>query len=331
MEGNKSKNDRYKIIVSGGDFPKQLLKKNYNNIKLEKADLSLILESKNNEFFIYKEGELENILSDEEKTKELLSNLKIGINNEDFFKIFSPREKFYEILKTVGPGKIKTSQPNIEDFKGVLRDLNDYKFIIISTISSKLSGTYQTALKSLEEISERERNKIFVLDSKVVSEMVGLFAYEHLNKIVSEKENLEIIKDKEYEYDKDIFMRGLIFDVRYIDAGGRGGALKKIINYMKIIPLITLENGEVKLLGMNRGEKKSLNSFEDVLKEELDKKPNFYNNALMIYTSKNTKEKLSGIKEVLEKNNIEVDYVCSDFVLGTHFGAESIGFFLYKK
>jgi hypothetical protein len=27
MEGNKSKNDRYKIIVSGGDFPKQLLKK----------------------------------------------------------------------------------------------------------------------------------------------------------------------------------------------------------------------------------------------------------------------------------------------------------------
>jgi DegV family protein with EDD domain len=319
---------RYKIIVSGGEFLEEIREEDVI-IEVENVNLKVIFKSKiNNKTISYSESELENILSNSFATEEFLSELGLNINNQEF-NDFSQREKFYEVLKSLGPGKIKTSQPNYSDFKKSLEKIENYDAIVISTISSGLSGTYNVALQSVNEFSESNRNKVFVIDSKSVSKIVGLCAYNHLKKII----NGELI-EKDYECSKEIFMRGLIFDLRYIDVGGRGEVLKHIkslMNTFKIIPLITLEEGKVKLVSVINGEKKSVLTFNSEITKELNERDGFYTNAVLLYTSKNTKERLSDVNKILKDKNIDVEYLCSDFVLGTHFGAESLGVLLYKK
>ncbi|MGC8928932.1 MAG: DegV family protein [Candidatus Woesearchaeota archaeon] len=325
----KENHKRYKIILSGGEFPEEILSREDNNIDVENVNLKLILESiSKNKTVSFCERELEEILNSQGETDKLLSDLGININNSNFNN-FSPREKFYEILKSLGPGKVKTSQPNISDFTKSLEGISNYDAVVISTISSKLSSTYSTALLSLNKLPESERKNVFVLDSKSVSKIVGLCAYNHLERIINNEAREEF-----NDYYKEVFMRGLIFDLRYIDIGGRGDVLKPITNLMntfKIIPLITLQEGKVNLLKIIKGEKKSLIAFKEEVVKELGERKEFYNRAILLYTGKNTRDKLKDVEEILSEKGIYAEYLCSDFVLGTHFGAESFGIFLYKR
>ncbi|MEM2121215.1 MAG: DegV family protein [Candidatus Woesearchaeota archaeon] len=316
-----------KIILSGGDFLEDFLSVKDFDLKVEKVDLKLTIESPLNKNTISaSETELEKILNDDYKTEKLISEL--GINPKSDFYELSSRERFYEILRILGPGSIRTSQPNEFDFKKSLEDIENHDLIVISTISSKLSGTYQSALMAVNQLPENDKNKIYVVDSKSVSKMVGYSALRGLEDIL--KNNFK----NDYDYSSEVFMRGLIFDLRYIDVGGRGEVLKhivKLISTFKIVPLITLENGNIKLLNVLRGEKKPIIAFSENLFEELNKNKEQYDNAVLIYTSKNTKERLGEVEELLNKNKIKSEYVCSDFVLGTHFGTESVGYFVYKR
>lgn len=164
-------------------------------------------------------------------------------------------EHFYELL-VEGDELPKTGQVNPYAFaQAIERAQQDGFEPLIITLSSKLSGTYQSACMATSEASCPVR----VVDSGqvTVSERIlveyalglagdGLGAGEIAARVESVRERVVVI--------------GLLDTLEYLRRGGRISAAAGAFGEMlSIKPVITIENGEVKMLGRARGSKNGRN------------------------------------------------------------------------
>ena len=164
-------------------------------------------------------------------------------------------EHFYELL-VEGDELPKTGQVNPYAFaQAIERAQQDGFEPLTITLSSKLSGTYQSACMAASEASCPVR----VVDSGqvTVSERIlveyalslageGLGAGEIATHVESVRERVVVI--------------GLLDTLEYLRRGGRISAAAGAFGEMlSIKPVITIENGEVKMLGRARGSKNGRN------------------------------------------------------------------------
>ncbi len=140
-----------------------------------------------------------------------------------------------------------------EAFKNIVSD--GQKAVVI-TMSSKLSGTYQSAVLAAAEFE----NEIFVVDSMsvAVGEQVlvryayelaqsGLDAEEIVSTLENARENLKVI--------------ALLDTLEYLKKGGRISKSVALVGGMlSIKPIVTVKDGEVAMLGTARGSRNG-NSF----------------------------------------------------------------------
>lgn len=88
------------------------------------------------------------------------------------------REQFYE--KLINARQIpRTSQPSPRAFYDLIKDAleKDLEAVVI-TLSSGLSGTYESALMAKAEFPKKEQEKIHIVDSLSASTGQGLLVYE---------------------------------------------------------------------------------------------------------------------------------------------------------
>jgi len=148
-----------------------------------------------------------------------------------------------------------TSQPTPEDFKTAYREaLNEADRVLSIHISSKLSGTVQSARMAAEEFGDR----VVVFDSLQASAGIGglvLFAHELIQKGL---ELPEILKKLEAARDSSL-LRFTVASLEFLKKNGRiGGAQALLGTLLKIKPILTLVEGRVEPAGKARGEKKAL-------------------------------------------------------------------------
>lgn len=162
---------------------------------------------------------------------------------------------FYELL-VEGDELPKTGQVNPYAFaQAIERAEHDGFEPLIITLSAKLSGTYQSACMAASEASSPVR----VVDSGhvTVSERIlveyalglakkGLGVEEIVTRVEAARERVMVI--------------GLLDTLEYLRRGGRISAAAGAFGEMlSIKPVITIENGEVKMLGRARGSKNGRN------------------------------------------------------------------------
>ena len=150
----------------------------------------------------------------------------------------------------------KTGQVNPYAFaQAIERAEHDGFEPLIITLSAKLSGTYQSACMAASEASSPVR----VVDSGhvTVSERIlveyalglakkGLGVEEIVTRVEAARERVVVI--------------GLLDTLEYLRRGGRISAAAGAFGEMlSIKPVITIENGEVKMLGRARGSKNGRN------------------------------------------------------------------------
>lgn len=147
-----------------------------------------------------------------------------------------------------------------------------YTHLIIVTISSNLSGTYNAVKNTLEEY--KDDFVIELIDSKQIS-MSMAFSVIEAAKIVKEENNFE----KAIERAKYILERSRGFftveDLKYLKKGGRIGSFEGTIGtLLDIKPIIGVdENGYYYPAAKVRGRKKSLNTITNIAYELIkDKK-----------------------------------------------------------
>jgi DegV family protein with EDD domain len=165
-------------------------------------------------------------------------------------------EEFYRRLvsESVFPS---TTQPTPHDFEQVYNNLaKETDEILVITISSKMSGTYQSARQAKELLKGKCR--IEVIDSLSVAMGFGLIVIDCVN-AVKAGANLDEVAALAR---KDISKSHLIayFDtLKYLARGGRIGKAAGLLGSMlSVKPILTVREGEMAPL-------KRVRSFNDAL------------------------------------------------------------------
>ena len=163
-------------------------------------------------------------------------------------------EQFYEKLVEcdVLP---TTSQASPAAFIRVLSEtLAPGDSALILTLSSELSGTYQSAVIAAGEFEE-----VFVVDSSSVAIGTGIlteYALECVKKGMSAKETAEEIERKK----KDVCVIAMLDTLEYLKKGGRISSTAAFAGgILNIKPVVNIENGRINILGKARGSKQGNN------------------------------------------------------------------------
>ncbi|CDD46268.1 degV family protein [Firmicutes bacterium CAG:534] len=163
-------------------------------------------------------------------------------------------EQFYEKLVEcdVLP---TTSQASPAAFIRVLSEtLAPGDSALILTLSSELSGTYQSAVIAAGEFEE-----VFVVDSSSVAIGTGIlteYALECVKKGMSAKEIAEEIERKK----KDVCVIAMLDTLEYLKKGGRISSTAAFAGgILNIKPVVNIENGRINILGKARGSKQGNN------------------------------------------------------------------------
>ncbi len=178
-----------------------------------------------------------------------------------------------ELIEGVQAGEDlpSTSQPSPQDFEQAYKAAveSGAEEILCITISSDLSGTYQSANIAKESVSV----PVTVFDSRGASLGLGEMVI-YAAKMRGEAKSLEeIISGLEHIRDSN-FLRFSVASLEFLQKNGRiGGAGALIGSLLNIKPILKIENGRVDAAGRVRGAKKALKEMISQIKTYIETHP----------------------------------------------------------
>ena len=184
----------------------------------------------------------------------------------------------YEEFKEITPAKFvelssaqaelpTTSQPilgsTVELYENLLKD--GYDEIIHITISSGLSGSYQSAVNAAEMV---DANKIHVFDSKTVAFPQGALAIKAAKLAKEEKDVTEIISELE-KMQENNFVNATVKTLENLKKGGRLSNASAVIGSMlQVKPIIAMSpEGKLEAISKVRTFKKAIQALIDTAKD----------------------------------------------------------------
>ncbi len=173
--------------------------------------------------------------------------------------------KMVEHLKTYS-GKSSTCCPSISDW---LDRFGDSKYIFCITVSSNLSGSYNSAMLAKEEYENSHHNsKVFVIDSLSAGAELKLIA-EKLEELILEGKEFEEICEAIKEYQNTTGVLFMLESLNNLANNGRiGMATAKIAGILGIRVIGKGSNvGTLEMLEKARGEKKAIKSLLECLEK----------------------------------------------------------------
>lgn len=267
-------------------------------------------------------------LSPELKSKVNIVPLTVHFGDEEYIDgVTIDHKAFYEKLveTDVHPS---TSQATPDAFaKEYEKAKNANESAVVITLSSKLSGTYQSA-----QIAAEDYENIFLVDSGSAAIGGGILV-EYALRLLNEGLEAKEIAEKLNEAKKKIIIIALVDTLEYLKKGGR---ISKTVAFagavLNIKPVIAVEDGEITILGKARGSKMGNN----LLVQEIEKSGgvDFGMPVLLGYTGLSNALLLKYIedsKRLWEGGLDEIRYTSIGSVIGTHAGPGAIAAAFFKK
>jgi len=222
-----------------------------------------------------------------------------------------------------------TSQAPPEAFSRAYEEITQAgQQVVVLTVSSKLSGTYQSAVIAAMDYP----GQIFTVDSKTVAIGAGILA--ELAVIMAQRgASAEEISRKLMEERENVRVVAMLDTLDYLKRGGR---ISKTVAFagsmLSIKPVVSLVDGEIAILGKARGSKQGNN----LLVKEIEKAGgvDFEKPILLGYT---------GLSDVLLQKYIQdsaflwekcaetLDYTVIGSVIGTHAGPGAVAVAYFCK
>ena len=185
----------------------------------------------------------------------------VDINKDDYFKKLTTEKDLFP----------KTSQPSPQDYIDVCSPyLKDGKDLLIITISSKLSGSHNSAVLAKQMLEDEFLGReIIIIDSLNGSISQGLILREIL-KMRDAGYSLEKTCRLAHKVIKTTRVYFTLDTLEYMRRGGRIGPTTALVGgILGLRPILQLVDGEVSQLDNVRGKKKSLKLIEEALVEVL--------------------------------------------------------------
>jgi DegV family protein with EDD domain len=253
-----------------------------------------------------------NVIFDNETYKE-----EAEIKVDDFYEMVSREEKLP-----------KTSQPAIGELVELLEELSkNYDEAVMITLSSGISGTYQSAVAAGEMV---EDITLHVFDSEIscspqafyvlkASELAskGANGYEIMNELLQMKNN-------------GIPAYFLVDDLNHLHRGGRLNTAQLFVgNLLQIKPILHFNDKKIVPFEKVRTKKKALKRIFDLMDEDLKAD----DKAMISVIHAKREDDAVEIAEELRGKFLNADVSISYFgpVIGTHLGEGSLGITWIKE
>ena len=237
------------------------------------------------------------------------------------------RSQFYERLVSV-EAMPTTSQPSPAAFEEAYEEIaRAGESAVVITISSKLSGTCQSA-----QIAAEGYDNIYVVDSQNAANGAGILAeYAILcaEKGMAAPELAAHLKEKRNE----ICVIGVLDTLEYLKKGGR---ISKTVAFaggvLNIKPVVTIEDGRVALIGKARGSRQGNNLLVKKIQEAGG--VDFTMPILLGYTGLDDRlmqQYIQDSRELWQDGTERLDSVCIGSVIGTYAGPGAVVAAFFRK
>lgn len=264
-----------------------------------------------------------------EDVKERLTvvPLTLRFGDEEYIEgVTIQKKEFYQKLieNDVLP---KTSQASPADFEDVFEKIVAAgESAVVITLSSKLSGTWQSAMIAAREYED----SVYVVDSRNVAIGTAILAKLALRLVDEGMGAREIAERLEKEREK-ICLIAMLDTLEYLKKGGRISAAAAFAGgVLSIKPVVCIRDGEIVILGKARGSKQGNN----LLVSEIRKTGgiDFTKPILLGYTGLDDtllQKYIEDSKALWEEGISSLETTMIGSVIGTHAGpgAVAVAFF----
>ncbi|MGI6687412.1 MAG: DegV family protein [Christensenellales bacterium] len=198
---------------------------------------------------------------------------------------------------------------------------------IVITLSSKLSGTYQSAV-----LAAQGYENVFVVDSASAAVGSGILT-ELAFRYIDQGMDAKTVAAKIEEDKKKIVIVALVDTLEYLKKGGR---LSKTVAFagtvLNIKPVLSVIDGKINLLGKAMGSKRGNN----LLVQEIEKAGgvDFTKPVLLGYSGMSDvllQKYIEDSRALWENELDEVRYATIGSVIGTHAGPGAVAVAFFKK
>ena len=250
-------------------------------------------------------------------------SLIVNFDNDSFREVDISNETFY---KKIDASNIfpTSSQPTPQDFYDVFaKHVISRHSVIGIFISSKLSGTYFSAVKAKEMVLKKYPNaNIHIIDSGTTCMQLGLAVIAAAQSSASGAAVNEII-----EKTNNTLKNSRFFftpkTLEYLKKGGRIGQASALIgSVLKIRPILTIKDGSVAVFSKVRTQKKAIKTILDTLFSDADK----YDLQEVVVHHINAKSPADELERLI-KDRIDAPVATCSIgpVIGLHVGPGAIG------
>jgi DegV family protein with EDD domain len=238
----------------------------------------------------------------------------IELDNEGFYSLVDETKRVP-----------KTSQPTPHQFVEFYRKVAQKNDTILSIhVTSKLSGTYASAVSAAEEV--KDEFNVTLIDSACASLGIGLMCREARRMERAGKSVDEIVKYIE-DIKYNVRLVGTLDTLEYAKMSGRVKALQAALaSVLNVKPIAILRDGDLSMAERVRTRKASLARVIELAKEEYGDKPVY----LAVVHARDLK---SGV-ELLEQAKSSFNYketMISDLSISVaaNLGPGTVGLFVY--
>jgi DegV family protein with EDD domain len=233
--------------------------------------------------------------------------------------------EFYEQLRKTAVLPT-TSQPTPQDFADTYRDLARYERIYSLHLSSKVSGTCQSAELAAQELGG---DKVRVVDTLSVSLAVAMLSHavqRRLSRGTSDEEIQALVE-------RFHGTGGVVFTVdtlEYLQRGGRIGRASALAgSLLNVRPILAIEEGVVTPVARVRGRRRALAEFERRFQAATED----VSGLRVAIAHADATEWVGTLSELVwrvrPKAEIEFTSILGA-VVGTHAGPGAVGFFWFQ-
>ena len=255
-------------------------------------------------------------------TKDGTTYLKdrVDITAQDFHKIQREKKQFF-----------KTSLPSVQDYIDEFSKCDPSTDILCFCLSSKLSGSYQSAMNAANIMMEENPDrKIIVIDTQLASLGMKFKIQEAIacrDRGMSAEETAEALK----KHTSAISIA--IDDLDHLLAGGRIGRFQAFAGgLLNVKPFVKVVEGDGGLIPQCkvRGRGKVVPMLVNIIEEKMDGNPENYRIGIMDSGSEYAPELLEMIETKFNKKG-EVEVVDVSLVISAHVGSGAIAICCHRN
>ena len=256
--------------------------------------------------------------------KEYLDDLGVTLSYKDFY------QGMRDGLMT------KTSQINVSEYtKYFEKFLSQGKDVIHVTLSSGISGTYNSAMIAKEDLQEKYPDrKIYVVDSLAASGGYGLLMFR-LAKLRDEGFSIDELFAWAEEHKLEANHWFFTTDLTYLIRGGRVSKTAGTVgNLLNICPLMNVDF-EGKLIARNkiRGKKKVIKATVEKMLELCDNGKDYDDDCIITQADcmEDAKELVGQVEEFFPKLKGKIIVNDIGTTIGSHTGPGTLTLFFWGK